>query len=276
MAQTFSTAREPSMEEILASIRRIIEDSDVAKQVGADLTAPLNDQPAEPRPVAQTTAEPFEKRGEIAQFRRPATVEAEQGAEPAPLNLQAVLRGSLPDNAADQPKNHPDTQLHSHERNGANMRLAAVQPSMPTVPSIPPVPPVVVAAAPMAETKPVKASELLMMQIAGQRNAAQIHAESGQKEDPVAEPQQNTAANTADHNSAAAVEKPLISQAAEAQVAASFGTLSQALLEEQKRLLDQKMETMLRPMLQHWLDTNLPPLVERLVREEIERVVRRG
>ena len=33
------------------------------------------------------------------------------------------------------------------------------------------------------------------------------------------------------------------------------------------------MKEMLRPMLKAWLDDNLPPLVERLVREEIERVV---
>jgi cell pole-organizing protein PopZ len=32
----------------------------------------------------------------------------------------------------------------------------------------------------------------------------------------------------------------------------------------------------LRPMLKEWLDTNLPPLVERLVRIEIERVVGRA
>jgi len=31
----------------------------------------------------------------------------------------------------------------------------------------------------------------------------------------------------------------------------------------------------LRPMLKQWLDANLPDLVERLVRAEIERVVRR-
>ena len=33
---------------------------------------------------------------------------------------------------------------------------------------------------------------------------------------------------------------------------------------------------MLQPMLRHWLDTHLPNIVERLVREEIERVARRG
>jgi cell pole-organizing protein PopZ len=32
----------------------------------------------------------------------------------------------------------------------------------------------------------------------------------------------------------------------------------------------------LRPLLKEWLDTNLPPMVERLVRAEIERVVGRG
>jgi cell pole-organizing protein PopZ len=33
---------------------------------------------------------------------------------------------------------------------------------------------------------------------------------------------------------------------------------------------------MLRPMLKQWLDDNLPAVVERLVRAEIERVARGG
>jgi uncharacterized protein len=33
---------------------------------------------------------------------------------------------------------------------------------------------------------------------------------------------------------------------------------------------------LLRPMLQSWLDENLPALVERLVKDEIERVVGRA
>ncbi len=32
----------------------------------------------------------------------------------------------------------------------------------------------------------------------------------------------------------------------------------------------------LRPLMKEWLDTHLPPLVERLVRAEIERVVGRA
>ena len=36
------------------------------------------------------------------------------------------------------------------------------------------------------------------------------------------------------------------------------------------------MREELRPLLKEWLDAHLPPLVERLVRTEIERVVGRG
>lgn len=36
------------------------------------------------------------------------------------------------------------------------------------------------------------------------------------------------------------------------------------------------MKEMLRPMLKTWLDENLPRVVEGLVRQEIERITRRG
>ena len=38
--------------------------------------------------------------------------------------------------------------------------------------------------------------------------------------------------------------------------------------------LEDMMREMLRPMLSAWLDDNLPSMVERLVREEIERLKR--
>lgn len=40
--------------------------------------------------------------------------------------------------------------------------------------------------------------------------------------------------------------------------------------------LEDMVREEMRPMLKDWLDTNLPPLVERLVRAEIERVVGRA
>lgn len=68
--------------------------------------------------------------------------------------------------------------------------------------------------------------------------------------------------------------KALVSAATIEQVSRSFGELAAAIDGQQRRSLDDMAEEMLRPMLQEWLDDNLPTLVERLVREEIERVAR--
>jgi cell pole-organizing protein PopZ len=70
--------------------------------------------------------------------------------------------------------------------------------------------------------------------------------------------------------------RQLVSSATGAKVAAAFEDLSEAFKAEQRRSFDEMAEEMLRPMLQQWLDDNLPTLVERLVREEIERVARGG
>ncbi len=44
---------------------------------------------------------------------------------------------------------------------------------------------------------------------------------------------------------------------------------------EMERGFEQMTREMLQPMLRQWLDQHLPNIVERLVREEIERVARR-
>jgi hypothetical protein len=69
-------------------------------------------------------------------------------------------------------------------------------------------------------------------------------------------------------------QQALLSEAAGEQVARSFGALVAAIDGTERRSLDEIAQEMLRPMLQDWLDDNLPTLVERLVREEIERVAR--
>jgi len=66
----------------------------------------------------------------------------------------------------------------------------------------------------------------------------------------------------------------LLSDAAGRQVSAAFGELNEALAARSRRNLDEMAEALLRPMLQEWLDNNLPMLVEKLVRQEIERVAR--
>jgi uncharacterized protein len=67
----------------------------------------------------------------------------------------------------------------------------------------------------------------------------------------------------------------LLSPPADAGVADAFGQLASTMLPNNSRTVGQMAEEMMRPMLKEWLDENLPSLVERLVREEIERVSRR-
>ena len=68
--------------------------------------------------------------------------------------------------------------------------------------------------------------------------------------------------------------RAIISDRTGKQVAAAFGELSEAFAASRRRSFDEMAEEMLRPMLQDWLDNNLPTLVEKLVREEIERIAR--
>lgn len=69
-------------------------------------------------------------------------------------------------------------------------------------------------------------------------------------------------------------ESPLMSNSTGAAVDAAFASLAHTVLANNARTLDDLVKDMLRPMLKSWLDDNLPSLVERLVRAEIERVSR--
>ncbi len=86
-----------------------------------------------------------------------------------------------------------------------------------------------------------------------------------------------------DRDDAAASERERLISAASA--AASVASLSQLVsrprdkgpelpLGEVNRTLEDMVRELIRPMLKTWLDDNLPPLIERLVREEITRLVR--
>jgi len=68
--------------------------------------------------------------------------------------------------------------------------------------------------------------------------------------------------------------RPLMSSATSAAVDSAFNTLAHTVLVQNARTLEDLVKDMLRPLLKSWLDDNLPGLVERLVRAEIERVSR--
>jgi cell pole-organizing protein PopZ len=69
-------------------------------------------------------------------------------------------------------------------------------------------------------------------------------------------------------------QRPLLSARSGAAVAASFEDLARNVASLTQAQVNDMAQEMLRPMLKSWLDDNLPNLVERLVREEIERVSR--
>jgi cell pole-organizing protein PopZ len=69
-------------------------------------------------------------------------------------------------------------------------------------------------------------------------------------------------------------EELLLSREADEVVSAAFGALSANLAARSAEIADGIVREMLRPMLKAWLDENLPSIVERLVRAEIQRVAR--
>ncbi len=82
---------------------------------------------------------------------------------------------------------------------------------------------------------------------------------------------------------ASPLEPPdLVAPAAAAAAASAFGGLARTLAASRPTqvwaggpTLEDIVRSELRPLLKEWLDTNLPPMVERLVRAEIDRVAGR-
>ena len=68
----------------------------------------------------------------------------------------------------------------------------------------------------------------------------------------------------------------ILSHSTVSAVESAFNSLANTVLSNNARTLEDLVKEMLRPMLKSWLDDNLPGLVERIVKAEIERVSRGG
>jgi cell pole-organizing protein PopZ len=93
---------------------------------------------------------------------------------------------------------------------------------------------------------------------------------------PQPEPRPARAPEPAPARVASQGQDTLLSSTANASVSSAFGLLGSTILSNNARTLEDLVKELLRPMLKGWLDENLPPMVERLVRAEIERVSRGG
>lgn len=76
-----------------------------------------------------------------------------------------------------------------------------------------------------------------------------------------------------------AVARGLVSEEAAALSTAALSALAEAVARERVHVTGRSMEDLvkeiLRPLLKDWLDKNLPDLIERLVRQEIEKMAGR-
>jgi cell pole-organizing protein PopZ len=230
MVQSGSAQREPSMEEILASIRRIIEDSDTVRP-------PEDETPPEMADDAE--------RGEVEAFK--AELEAPSVVHAAPS--MADIQASIP-----------------------------AQPAAPEVRPMAEVTPFRSEPAPAAATfeDDFETHEVPEPVSVADDFAADLDSDLSADEEIVQEVAQPAFLRQSQPEQTAVSRSSIISEQAGRQVAAAFEELSEAFAASRKRSFDEMAEDMLRPMLQDWLDNNLPMLVEKLVREEIERVARGG
>jgi len=188
--------QEPSMEEILASIRRIIADDDPGK------TPAKTSEPAHPEPPVQEQEEEIDSM--LAQVQAASQAAARQPPEPPADILDLTEQMAVPTPAP-------------------AFRTIDGQPDLMFEESAPPPPP-------LPRLVPERRPEM----------------DSG----------------------------GLVSSATSAAVDSAFNTLAQTVLVQNGRTLEDLVKEMLRPLLKTWLDDNLPSMVERLVRAEIERVSR--
>ena len=110
-----------------------------------------------------------------------------------------------------------------------------------------------------------------------ERRSAEPRAAEAPKPEPRFLPAAARASVAAEAPAPAPPEAPgrLVSTATNTAVSTAFGTLART-MSSNSRTVDDLVTEAMRPMLKAWLDENLPALVERLVRAEIERVARQG
>jgi uncharacterized protein len=255
--------QEPSMEEILASIRRIIADDEAKPPAGESKPAPAAAAVLAPPPVPPAKSEksvpaappPKAAMDNIPPSKIPAAVAAsEKKAAPPPPpaaspsnsqdDIDALLNGLDEATTAEeirpsQPDPEPEPEVFELTDEMA-------------VPDAPPTPP----PAQPSFHKVVPQDDIEFSESAASRA---VNRPPAYRPPPPFEPPPAA---------------PILSQTTVSAVESAFNTLAHTVLSNNARTLEDLVKEMLRPMLKSWLDDNLPGLVERIVKAEIERVSR--
>ena len=232
--------QEPSMEEILASIRRIIADDEAKPaEKAAGPAASSSESPG---------AAPVAKRAVRAEELPPSAIAA-QAKTPVPA----------PPPAATNSQDDIDAMLAGLD---AATSEAEVRPPLPdgevfeltdemALPDPQP--------APFRRVEPEDDLEF--------SETVAASAPRAQHRQPAFEPPPL-------YQSPAEPPQQMLSRSTVSAVESAFNTLANTVLSNNARTLEDLVKEMLRPMLKSWLDDNLPGLVERIVKAEIERVSR--
>jgi uncharacterized protein len=247
-------AQEPSMEEILASIRRIIADDEAKPPIAEKASSPE----AAARPEKSDAAAPA-ARPPFMNDIPPSAIPAAQAA--------AAKAATPPVPPAAEPAAAPEVSNSQDDIDAMLAGLdeatseAEIRPALPdsevfeltdemAVPDAPPPPRV------FHRIEPDDDLEFA--------ESAAVRAAHRQ---PVFEPPPLESV-------APPPPQQILSRSTVSAVESAFNTLANTVLSNNARTLEDLVKEMLRPMLKSWLDDNLPGLVERIVKAEIERVSR--
>ncbi|WP_027536070.1 PopZ family protein [Bradyrhizobium sp. WSM3983] len=251
---------EPSMEEILASIRRIIAD-DEAKPPPAEAAkpAPAPAAPA-PKPQAMNDIPPSKVAPAKPVAEKPAPPPA---ARPAPPPPPAPAADAGPNNQDDI-----DALLAGLDTATAAPEVRTPEPE----PELEPEPDVLELTDEMAmDPEPTPAPPPPSFRRVEPRDDLEF------AEAPPPRPTPSRSYAPVDFDAPPLPpQQPMLAQSTVSAVESAFNSLAHTVLSSNARTLEDLVKEMLRPMLKSWLDDNLPGLVERIVKAEIERVSRGG
>ena len=247
--------QEPSMEEILASIRRIIAD-DEAKPAAAEKPAspPAPAKPEKPA-AAAPPAKPPAKPPVMNEVPPPpparAAPPAAAKAPPPPAPPPSAPAAPPPAPAVSNSQDDIDALLNGLDE--ATTPEEIRQP-LPDGDVLDLTDEMALPDPPQPSFKKVEPTDDLEFAEAGAKGAPPQPA----FEPPPAE----------------AAPPQILSRSTVSAVESAFNSLAHTVLSNNARTLEDLVKEMLRPMLKSWLDDNLPGLVERIVKVEIERVSR--
>ncbi|VAW18044.1 Cell division organizing protein PopZ [hydrothermal vent metagenome] len=250
-------SKEPSMDEILSSIRQIIADEDQPAE--QDIAAPAA-AVAMPEPV-QSEAEADQAMME-AQAATPAIPDVLEPADDAELDSAEPL-ALTPDQMIEQ--NADATDAGTVEASTVDDDLGiSFSPASSGIDANSP--PALEPETEVAEVEvPAEPDEEIELVIAD--DIAFDEPESEPEEPAVAEAMPDPELSTD-------MTEKLLEPTTAAAVTHTFSKLNALAIGGADLTLEAIVRDMLRPMLKEWLDENLPATVERMVEKEIERVSR--